>query len=692
MKKLACFFTLSLAAAWGQTVESIPFRAVLSPGNEVPAVALDASGVGTVWLHVVRDSSGKIISGSADFLASYRFPEGITLTGMHVHRGAAGSNGPVVIDSTLGRIEDTTGTTGLNLQGQILPENAAAISAATDMIADPSAFYLNIHTTVNPGGAIRGQLQRAQQRVFIGLMNPPNEVPAIAGKDATAVGTFSVLYTTGPNLIFTSASVTFDVNYTGFAGEGSFTGLHIHRGPAGVNGPVTVDSGMQGGANATPIPASGSGNLSFTREIPLGNANALDTLYGIFSDPASYYINVHTTTFPGGLARAQMQATDRMTYSQALSPANEVPAITGLNASAPAQFTTWSVRDGAGVIQAASVLFDVNYRFPGATTFTGLHIHNGKAGENGPVTVDSRITAANNVVSASGFGNIFRQATISTAAGLATLNALLTNPENGYMNLHTTVNPGGAVRDQVGMAVTSLPRIDAVMSAVSDPTFTSPLGRGGLFNVYGANLARVASNVPIGPGANAPGQWNGTRVVIGNALAPIIGVSPSVITAQIPFEGGVASNTGVYVITPNGTSNTAIVPSITGGAPATFLSGFTDASRNIALAYRMADMTFVTPANGVSVGDNVLVYATALGQTTPALGTGLAAGANNMAAPPVVTLGGRAAQVVSAQATPGMVGIYQVIFRVPTGVSSGAQVLAVTLADLPTNLVVLPVR
>ena len=41
-----------------QSVESIPYRAILSTKNEIPAVALDASGAGTVWLHVVRDANG----------------------------------------------------------------------------------------------------------------------------------------------------------------------------------------------------------------------------------------------------------------------------------------------------------------------------------------------------------------------------------------------------------------------------------------------------------------------------------------------------------------------------------------------------------------------------------------------------------------------------------------------------------
>ena len=31
---------------------------------------------------------------------------------------------------------------------------------ATSLVADPAAFYFNVHTTLNTGGAIRGQLAR----------------------------------------------------------------------------------------------------------------------------------------------------------------------------------------------------------------------------------------------------------------------------------------------------------------------------------------------------------------------------------------------------------------------------------------------------------------------------------------------------------------------------------------------------
>ena len=38
----------------------------------------------------------------------------------------------------------------------------ATIDLANSILADPSSFYLNIHTAANPGGVARGQLTRVQ--------------------------------------------------------------------------------------------------------------------------------------------------------------------------------------------------------------------------------------------------------------------------------------------------------------------------------------------------------------------------------------------------------------------------------------------------------------------------------------------------------------------------------------------------
>jgi hypothetical protein len=65
----------------------------------------------------------------------------------HIHRGEAGANGPVVVPFE-------TPSTG-SASGCAEGVDAALIS---DIMANPAAFYVNIHNSAFPGGAIRGQL------------------------------------------------------------------------------------------------------------------------------------------------------------------------------------------------------------------------------------------------------------------------------------------------------------------------------------------------------------------------------------------------------------------------------------------------------------------------------------------------------------------------------------------------------
>ncbi len=87
MKKLVGFLALAASSLWAQSAETIPFRAVMLPSNEVPAININASGMATIWLHVVRDAQGRVTSASTDFNVSYQFPAEVRFTGLHIHKG-----------------------------------------------------------------------------------------------------------------------------------------------------------------------------------------------------------------------------------------------------------------------------------------------------------------------------------------------------------------------------------------------------------------------------------------------------------------------------------------------------------------------------------------------------------------------------------------------------------------------------
>ena len=139
------------------------FTATLSPANEVPAITnadSTGSGVATITLNVTKDSAGNITAATADFAVTLTgFTAGTTLTGAHIHPGAAGTTGSVIVNTTLasGEVVLANGAGGINKTSIAISDPAVAQA----IINTPSAYYFNVHTSLNTGGAIRAQLVRA---------------------------------------------------------------------------------------------------------------------------------------------------------------------------------------------------------------------------------------------------------------------------------------------------------------------------------------------------------------------------------------------------------------------------------------------------------------------------------------------------------------------------------------------------
>jgi uncharacterized protein (TIGR03437 family) len=331
----------------------------------------------------------------------------------------------------------------------------------------------------------------------------------------------------------------------------------------------------------------------------------------------------------------------------------------------------------------------VNYRFPGSDTFTGLHIHNGKAGENGPVTINTGLSGTNTVTTDTGSGNIYRIVYVNNAMGLGTLNSLVANPEFHYVNLHTTTHPGGVIRAQLTPLTSSVPSISAVISSVSDPNMRT-VAPGGLMTIFGSNLAKTDSNIGGSfSGEKLPFTFNGVQVSVGGKPAALSVVQPTFIVAQVPVDAA-QGNQSVVVKNGNGDSTAGTVQ-VANVAPAFYF----DANGGV---FTKLDYSYVNANNAARTGELIWGFGTGFGALTgrsgaPTLSTGDLASVGSLydTAPVTITVGGQNARVMNSVATPGYAGLYQVLFEVPQGVTGNVPVVA-TMGSTRSNSVNLAVR
>lgn len=127
----------TMSSAWDST--KAVFRGsnvTLSGDQEVPPVTTSASGSGTITV-----KEGKSVSGSVT-------TTGVTATAAHIHNGAAGRNGPIIIPLT----KSSDGNTWSVPAG-------AKLTDAQYNAYKAGNLYVNVHSAANKGGEVRGQLK-----------------------------------------------------------------------------------------------------------------------------------------------------------------------------------------------------------------------------------------------------------------------------------------------------------------------------------------------------------------------------------------------------------------------------------------------------------------------------------------------------------------------------------------------------
>ena len=170
---VGCADSSSPSAPSQGTRTTSTFTVPLLPANEVPPTTnadASSSGTATIALTVTKDDGGNITSATADFQINVSgFPAGTVVTGAHIHNGGPATNAGIYVSTglTSGELALTNGSGSVTKNGIDVPSDKAAA-----ILSNPGGHYFNVHTSLNPNGAIRGQLAGGGATLDPGVSTP----------------------------------------------------------------------------------------------------------------------------------------------------------------------------------------------------------------------------------------------------------------------------------------------------------------------------------------------------------------------------------------------------------------------------------------------------------------------------------------------------------------------------------------
>jgi uncharacterized protein (TIGR03437 family) len=172
---------------------------------------------------------------------------------------------------------------------------------------------------------------------------------------------------------------------------------------------------------------------------------------------------------------------------------------------------------------------------------------------------------------------------------------------------------------------------------------------------------------------------------VNGVAIPLILASSTQINAQLPFT--TEGKAQLMLRTPGGVSDNLNF-TILSTAPSVFRSP----SAGTALILRAANNEVVSDLNPVRQGDELTIFATGLGRTSPAVDEGTASPSDPLASAivtPEVTLDDVPLGLSYAGLAPGEIGVYQINVTVPGGVTPGDSVpLTIRQGEMSTTLTV----
>ncbi len=150
---LVALFAVALTTALGMAAGRFDFRASLTGKNEIPAVTTKAKGEADFMLS--KDGT------ELTYVLKLKNIENVTAA--HIHAGKKGEEGVPVVGLFAGPKKDGK-FSGVLAKGSITdkdlvgPLAGKTIDDLVKMIRDGDA-YVNVHTTRDPGGELRGEIE-----------------------------------------------------------------------------------------------------------------------------------------------------------------------------------------------------------------------------------------------------------------------------------------------------------------------------------------------------------------------------------------------------------------------------------------------------------------------------------------------------------------------------------------------------
>ena len=358
--------------------------------------------------------------------------------------------------------------------------------------------YVNIHSGNFGSGEIRGQVAPVLMQAAI---SGPSERPV---RESGGVGQATMLLV-GTNL-------TFNITYQGLTTLAN--NAHIH-GPAETAGSAGVLRDLVAFHDG-PLAQSGS----FGGTMGLSPAHLMSVVDGLT------YVNIHSTRFGPGEIRGQiMPKVTAIPLSASLSGAAEKPNAV----------TTPGTGIGTFRLEGTNLIFEIRYRNLLTPAFMA-HIH-------GPAN-SSQATGVLIDLGPYHIGPFGTNGAFGGSVPLTpTLKATLLSGQT-YVNIHTTGNPGGEIRGQIGTvllhgALAGNNEVPAVTSTGNGSFGMLLVGDRLTFDVTYRNLMAVANNAHIHGPASAS-------------------QSAGVLVDLVPFNGGTWGTAGSFV------GSVTLTPSILG--------------------------------------------------------------------------------------------------------------------------------